>query len=129
MRSLVQGLMASLEPSVQTMVKMPWMTIEGVGDESPYVGAIRAELKAFIPTLRSLLSPVYFRNFCDKFASAFLPHFGRSLTKCKRIGDMGAQQRVWRAARRCICRRWQTAFCGVMRICCVYALSLLGATC
>jgi len=36
-KSLVQGLLTKLEPIMITMTKMPWATIESVGDTNEYV--------------------------------------------------------------------------------------------
>ena len=36
--------------------------------------------------------PLYVRFFCDKFVESFLPRLIGALYRCRRIGEVGAQQ-------------------------------------
>ncbi|MED6151359.1 HIT domain protein [Stylosanthes scabra] len=62
------------------------------GLETKYVNAINLILTTSIPTLGSLLSPVYFQFFLDKLASSLGPRFYSNIFKCKQISETGAQQ-------------------------------------
>lgn len=42
--------------------------------------------------MRELLSPQYFRLFCQKFAGEFLPGFYETVCSAKRINEMGTHQ-------------------------------------
>ena len=42
--------------------------------------------------VRELLSPQYFRLFCQKFAGEFLPGFYETVCSAKRINEMGTHQ-------------------------------------
>jgi hypothetical protein len=42
--------------------------------------------------LPQLLSTLYFRTFCDKFAGSFLPAYLALLLRQRRINEMGTQQ-------------------------------------
>uniref|UniRef100_A0A0N4X9B2 Vacuolar protein sorting-associated protein 53 homolog n=1 Tax=Haemonchus placei TaxID=6290 RepID=A0A0N4X9B2_HAEPC len=53
---LVQDLEGTCDTALQAISKITWSTVDGVGDESPFVGAIRSHLRAAIPRLRDLLS-------------------------------------------------------------------------
>jgi hypothetical protein len=46
----------------------------------------------YVPSVRDILSPLYFRNFCDKFAAGFLTTFYELVVGQKRISEMGTQQ-------------------------------------
>ncbi len=91
---LVQELEASCDPSLVAMVKMPWSTVESVGDQSPYVTSIVNHMKQTIPLIRDNLasSRKYFTQFCIKFANTFIPKFLQSLYKCRPLSTVGAEQ-------------------------------------
>ncbi len=63
-----------------------------VGEESAYVRSINAAVLKYVPNCRSILSSLYFRNFCDKFAAAFCPSFLGLIQKQRRISEEGTQQ-------------------------------------
>ncbi|KAJ1425360.1 Vps53-like, N-terminal [Sesbania bispinosa] len=64
--TLVHGLETKFDIEMAAMSRVPWGTLESVGDQSEYVNAINLILTTSIPTLGSLLSPVYFQFFLDK---------------------------------------------------------------
>ncbi|PNY08836.1 vacuolar sorting-associated protein 53 [Trifolium pratense] len=64
--TLVHGLETKFDIEMAAMTRVPWGTLESVGDQSEYVNAINLILTTSIPTLGSLLSPVYFQFFLDK---------------------------------------------------------------
>ena len=90
---LVQELDVNCEPALNTMIKMPWSTVESVGDQSSYVTAIINHMKQTIPLIRDNLanSKKYFTQFCIKFANTFIPKFLNSLYKCRPC-TVGAEQ-------------------------------------
>ena len=90
---LVQELDVNCEPALNTMIKMPWSTVESVGDQSAYVTAIINHMKLTIPLIRDNLanSKKYFTQFCIKFANTFIPKFHNSLYKCRPC-TVGAEQ-------------------------------------
>ena len=91
-RVLILALECRFEPGFKSMTNFNWATCEGVGEESTYVRVINDAIRAYVPTLRSLLSPVYFRNFSDKFVQSFLPAYLSMIYRLKRINEMGTQQ-------------------------------------
>ncbi len=91
-RVLSTGLEARLMTHLNSMAKMPWESWSDVGDQSPYVASIHQVCVDVIPQLRRLLSETYFRSFCDSFITTFLPNFTKSLFKCHRVSELGAQQ-------------------------------------
>ncbi|XP_041349182.1 vacuolar protein sorting-associated protein 53 homolog [Gigantopelta aegis] len=71
---LVQDLETACEPALAAMSKMPWSTVEAVGDQSGYVTAVTSHLKQNLPIIRDNLvtSRKYFTQFCVKFAKCSL---------------------------------------------------------
>ncbi|CAJ1962811.1 unnamed protein product [Sphenostylis stenocarpa] len=90
--TLVHGLETKFDIEMAAMTRVPWGTLESVGDQSEYVNAINLILTTSIPALGSLLSPIYFQFFLDKLASSLGPRFYSNIFKCKQISETGAQQ-------------------------------------
>ncbi|KAL4562787.1 hypothetical protein LXL04_026818 [Taraxacum kok-saghyz] len=90
--TLVNGLETKFDIEMAAMTRVPWATLESVGDQSEYVNNIKMFLNGSIPVLGSLLSPVYFQFFLDKLASSLGPRFYLNIFKCKQISETGAQQ-------------------------------------
>jgi len=91
-RALVAGLEREVEPGYRAMAAINWGNVDAVGEESPFVRTINAAVLQYIPSCREVLSSLYFRNFCDKFAAAFCPAFLALLQKQRRISEEGTQQ-------------------------------------
>ncbi|KAF0695311.1 Aste57867_13870 [Aphanomyces stellatus] len=92
MKCIVLGIDNVIEDEWANMQRVNWGAFESVGDESAYVLAIADKLRPYVPTLRSMLSSLYFTNFCDKFASSVVPKVLQSILKCKRINPVATQQ-------------------------------------
>lgn len=90
--TLVHGLETKLDAEMAAMTRIPWGTLESVGDQSEYVNGINLILTSSVPVLGSLLSPIYFQFFLDKLASSLGPRFYLNIFKCKHISETGAQQ-------------------------------------
>ncbi|KAL7148640.1 hypothetical protein ABFS83_06G192600 [Erythranthe nasuta] len=90
--TLVNGIETKFDAEMAAMTRVPWGTLENVGDQSEYVNAINIIVGASIPVLGRLLSPIYFQFFLDKLASSLGPRFYLNIFKCKQISETGAQQ-------------------------------------
>ncbi|EOY24109.1 Membrane trafficking VPS53 family protein isoform 2 [Theobroma cacao] len=90
--TLVHGLETKFDAEMAAMTRVPWGTLESVGDQSGYVNGINMILTSSIPVLGRLLSPIYFQFFLDKLASSLGPRFYMNIFKCKQISETGAQQ-------------------------------------
>uniref|UniRef100_A0A803QIK0 Vps53 N-terminal domain-containing protein n=1 Tax=Cannabis sativa TaxID=3483 RepID=A0A803QIK0_CANSA len=90
--TLVHGLETKFDAEMAAMTRVPWATLENVGDQSEYVNGINMILTSSIPVLGGLLSPLYFQFFLDKLASSLGPRFYANIFKCKQISETGAQQ-------------------------------------
>ncbi|CAM9322492.1 unnamed protein product [Hapterophycus canaliculatus] len=91
-RVLVSGLETRVEPAFRAMSAINWGSCEMVGEESHYVRSIHDAFQSFVPNIRSLLSTLYFRNFCDKMVTSFLPSFLSLILRQRRVNEMGTQQ-------------------------------------
>lgn len=91
---LVQDLDAACDPALTAMSKMPWQSVEHVGDQSPYVTSIIMHIKQNVPIIRDNLasSRKYFTKFCITFTNSFIPKFINYLFRCKPISMVGAEQ-------------------------------------
>ncbi|XP_030251186.1 vacuolar protein sorting-associated protein 53 homolog isoform X1 [Sparus aurata] len=91
---LVQDLDAACDPALTAMSKMPWQSVEHVGDQSPYVTSIIMHIKQNVPIIRENLASTrkYFTQFCIKFTNSFIPKFINHLFRCKPISMVGAEQ-------------------------------------
>ncbi|KAM9318664.1 vacuolar protein sorting-associated protein 53 homolog [Pholidichthys leucotaenia] len=91
---LVQDLDAVCDPALTAMSKMPWQSVEHVGDQSPYVTSIIMHIKQNVPIIRDNLASTckYFTQFCIKFTNSFIPKFINHLFRCKPISMVGAEQ-------------------------------------
>ncbi|KAG6391062.1 hypothetical protein SASPL_148810 [Salvia splendens] len=90
--TLVHGIETKFDSEMVAMTRVPWGTLESVGDQSEYVNGINTILTSSIPVLGRLLSPIYFQFFLDKLASSLGPRFYLNIFKCKQISETGAQQ-------------------------------------
>ncbi|KAJ1348805.1 Vacuolar protein sorting-associated protein 53 [Parelaphostrongylus tenuis] len=91
---LVQDLEGACDGALQSIAKINWSTVDGVGDESSFVGAIRSHLRAAVPQLRDLLCDrrKYFAHLCLKLATQLAQKFVGALFRCKPISTHGAEQ-------------------------------------
>uniref|UniRef100_A0A4W4HQH0 Vps53 N-terminal domain-containing protein n=1 Tax=Electrophorus electricus TaxID=8005 RepID=A0A4W4HQH0_ELEEL len=96
---LVQDLDSACDPALTAMSKMPWQSVEHVGDQSPYVTSVIMHIKQNVPIIRDNLAATrkYFTQFCIKFTNSFIPKFINHLFRCKPISMVGAEQVSTRA--------------------------------
>ncbi|VVB00648.1 unnamed protein product [Arabis nemorensis] len=90
--TLVLGIETKFDTEMAVMTRIPWSTLESVGDQSGYVNGINTILSSSIPVLGNLLTPVYFQFFLDKLASSLGPRFYANIFRCKQLSETGAQQ-------------------------------------
>uniref|UniRef100_A0A672SS81 Vacuolar protein sorting-associated protein 53 homolog n=1 Tax=Sinocyclocheilus grahami TaxID=75366 RepID=A0A672SS81_SINGR len=78
---LVQDLDAACDPALTAMSKMPWQSVEHVGDQSPYVTSVIMHIKQNVPIIRDKLASTrkYFTQFCS-----FITH---SSTTCSGVSQ------------------------------------------
>ncbi|KAI9138891.1 Vps53-like protein [Paraphysoderma sedebokerense] len=92
-RTLIRGIEINCDPALTVMSKIPWGTLQSVGDQSEYITMIGSVLNECIPIMKDGLGNVkYFKMFCDKFADSFPTRFHNNLSKCRPISEVGAEQ-------------------------------------
>ena len=93
MKVLVAALETRVANGFTAMRAVKWETMEEVGeDASPFMAEIVGACREMMPQLGETLNPLYVRFFCDKFVKAFVPRLIGNIYRCKRIGEVGAQQ-------------------------------------
>ncbi|XP_078440105.1 membrane trafficking VPS53 family protein [Wolffia australiana] len=90
--TLVNGLETKFDTEMAAMTRVPWGTLESVGDQSEYVNGINSILVGSIPALGNLLPSIHFQFFLDKLAASLGPRFYLNIFKCRLISETGAQQ-------------------------------------
>ncbi|KAG0239768.1 Vacuolar protein sorting-associated protein 53 [Actinomortierella wolfii] len=92
-RTLVQSIDSTYESALTAMSKVPWATLESVGDQSEYVTTIQQTMRMCVGAIQEYVTNKrYFRTFCDKLVDSFLMRFAGNLMRCKPIGEIGAEQ-------------------------------------
>ncbi|KAJ1913154.1 Vacuolar protein sorting-associated protein 53 [Tieghemiomyces parasiticus] len=92
-KSLVRGVESCCESAFSAMLRIPWATLDAVGDQSEYVTVAMATLRLSVGVIRrSLTNGRYVRTFCDKFVEAFTSKFLSTLQKCRQVSEVGAEQ-------------------------------------
>ena len=90
---ILSGVVACmLDNALNKLSRTDWSKLTEVGDQSSYVVDMQRSLKLVFPIVRKRLEDAPFRQFCDKFVRAFLIRYQAAIYRCKKIGEMGAQQ-------------------------------------
>ncbi|KAL1528081.1 hypothetical protein AB1Y20_009447 [Prymnesium parvum] len=93
MKVLVAALETRVGASLKAMTTIKWDMMEEIGDDtSPYMQGIVKAARKMMPELGEHLSGKYVTFFCTKFVSNFVPRLIGHIYRCKRIGEVGAQQ-------------------------------------
>jgi hypothetical protein len=91
--ALAARVVSKLDPTLDQITRQNWLAFRDAGDQSMYVRQIQTTLEEFVPVVgQTIANSIYFRSFCDSFASAFLRSFQVTVFKLKRVGEAGAQQ-------------------------------------
>ncbi|DBB02539.1 hypothetical protein WJX82_000485 [Trebouxia sp. C0006] len=89
---LILAVETRLDAALQQMIRVPWATLETVGDQSEFVNVFSKVLGQIGPRIGASLNGNYFRFFCDKLANSFTPRFYEYIFRCRKIGEAGSQQ-------------------------------------
>ncbi|KAJ1957727.1 Vacuolar protein sorting-associated protein 53, partial [Dispira parvispora] len=93
LKSLIRGVESCCESAFSGMLKIPWATLEAVGDQSDYVSMVASAIHLCLGVIRrTLTNDRYIRSFCDKFAEAFTAKFLTTVQRCRQISEVGAEQ-------------------------------------
>lgn len=89
---LVSGIAHKQDEPFKVMRRMDWSKVEVVGDDSVYVGQLRAVVAEFMPRMRDSLSPLNFKSLATKMGLAILTRFETIVLSRKKITTVGAEQ-------------------------------------
>ncbi|CAL8463747.1 g3281 [Coccomyxa elongata] len=89
---LILGCETKLDAALLQMTRMPWASLETVGDQSDFVTVFSRVLAETAPRVGPALTALHFRYFCDKLAVSFCPRFIEYIFRCRKISEAGSQQ-------------------------------------
>lgn len=89
---LILAVETRLDVALLQMTRVPWATLETVGDQSDFVNVFSKVLGQIGARIGASLNGNYFRFFCDKLANSFTPRFYEYIFRCRKIGEAGSQQ-------------------------------------
>lgn len=92
-RGLVRKVEVDLEPCWREMRNTPWSRLEGVSDQSSYVGELMSKTKSRASEILGLLhKQQYARAFADHLVELLSNLFLSNIFQCKPISEAGAEQ-------------------------------------
>ncbi|KAI8343885.1 vacuolar protein sorting-associated protein 53 [Chlamydoabsidia padenii] len=91
--AIIRGLISSFEPHFQQMMRLPWATMDIVGDQSDYITQIQELATRYIKVVgETVANKRYYRTFSDRFADTLLNKYIANIFRCKQISEIGAEQ-------------------------------------
>lgn len=90
--TLILGVETKLEIHLASLMRHNWAAVEIAGDQSDFVGAMRAVLADVGTNAGPALPSNHFRFFCDKLLRSLAPRVRESIFRCRVISDAGCQQ-------------------------------------
>ncbi|KAI8373960.1 Vps53-like protein [Choanephora cucurbitarum] len=91
--TIIKNLEQSIDSQMSQMTRLPWSTMDTVGDQSDYVSQILDIIKNNVGIVgKIVVNRRYYRTFSDRFAELFVTKFLVQIFKCKMISEIGAEQ-------------------------------------
>ncbi|KAI8370671.1 Vps53-like protein [Radiomyces spectabilis] len=91
--AMVRSLDTGSETQFQQMMRLPWSTMDTVGDQSAYVSQLQESMKRYITMIgKTVANRRYFRTFGDRFVEMFINKYLSHVLRCKPITEIGAEQ-------------------------------------
>ncbi|KAL2798194.1 Vps53-like protein [Aspergillus keveii] len=92
-RGLVRKVETELEPCWREMRNMPWSRLEGVSDQSSYVGEVLSKTNTKAAEILQLIhKQQYARAFADHIVELVSNIFLQNIFQCKLVSETGAEQ-------------------------------------
>ncbi|KAJ9254471.1 hypothetical protein DTO207G8_3662 [Paecilomyces variotii] len=92
-RGLVRKVEVELEPCWREMRNTPWTRLEGVSDQSSYVGELMTRIKTRAEEILQLLHKhQYARAFADHLVELISNAFLSNIFQCRPVSETGAEQ-------------------------------------
>lgn len=92
MSILCTGICQRMDPAMKDLKKINWGSVDIVGDSSPYVKGMLTVINGVVPRIRSVISGIYFMNFCTTLVGKTLDVYLATLHKLRRVSKTGAGQ-------------------------------------
>jgi len=89
---LVLAVETRLNDPLLAMAKLPWGTLEDVGDQSEWARQCGQTLQGIGFVAGNVLDQLHARLFCDKLAASFAPRLYAAVLRCRPVSEAGAQQ-------------------------------------
>ena len=89
---LVLAVETRLNEPLLAMAKLPWGTLEDVGDQSEWSRQVSQTFQSAGFTAGNVLDSLHARLLCDKLAASFTPRLYAAVLRCHPVSDAGAQQ-------------------------------------
>ncbi|KAI8983955.1 Vps53-like protein [Mycotypha africana] len=91
--AMIKYLEQAVDPQMSQMTRLPWGTMDSVGDQSNYISQMLDIIRSNVNIIAQLIANKrYFRTFHDRFAEFFITKFLLQIFKCKPISEIGAEQ-------------------------------------
>ncbi|KAL5046374.1 hypothetical protein BDW71DRAFT_182068 [Aspergillus fruticulosus] len=92
-RGLVRKVETELEPCWREMRNNPWNRLEGVSDQSAYVGEVLSKTNSKASEILQLIyKQQYARAFADHIVELISNIFLQNISQCKPVSETGAEQ-------------------------------------
>lgn len=121
-RALVRKVEIELEPCWREMRNTPWNRLEGVGDQSSYVGELLSKTKTRSEEILQLLHKhQYARAFADNLVELLSNTFISNIFQCRPVSEAGAEQ-VSKSFRSHILVKWHDWLTDIQMLLDTYTL-------
>lgn len=92
MSILCTGICERMDPALKDLKKINWNNVDTVGDSSPYVKGMLSVINGVVPRIRSVISGIYYMNFCTTLVGRLFEVYLATLHKLRRVSKTGAGQ-------------------------------------
>ncbi|CAO3673961.1 unnamed protein product [Rhizopus microsporus] len=91
--AIIKSIDQVLDTQFLQMTRLPWGTMDSVGDQSDYVTQIMDIIKRYTTIIgKTVSNKRYYRTFCDRFAEWLITKYIAQIFRCKPISEIGAEQ-------------------------------------
>ena len=90
--SVVLAMDTRLEGALVDLMKMPWASVEEVGDHSAWVSRVHKEISEVAGVVGEVLGEDDLTWVCDRLVSSFVPRLEEAIGRCRKASEAGIQQ-------------------------------------
>ena len=92
MSILCTGICERMDASMKDLKRVNWGSVDTVGDSSSYVKGMLSVINGVVPRIRSVISGIYYMNFCTTLVGKTMDVYLATLHKLRRVSKTGAGQ-------------------------------------